>query len=85
MKLSSKARKIVIVSGLALALAACSSIQSAITPSQISYCKPVAPQLEWYEVGDNEGIYYPNRSVENLMIYIEQLNDCIDYYNVNPG
>lgn len=80
----SRTRKIVTFTVLVTVLAACSSIQSQITPSLID-CKPVSPKLEWYEVGDNEGIYYPNRSVENLMIYIEQLNDCIDYYNVNPG
>ncbi|WP_337971049.1 hypothetical protein [Vibrio navarrensis] len=41
--------------------------------------------LEWYYADDEGGVYYPKRSVDNLMIYIEQLNDCIDYYNINPG
>ncbi len=52
--------------------------------SAIPSCKPVAPALEWYE-HEGGGIYYPERSVTNLMLYIEQLNDCIDYHQINPG
>ncbi|CAH8235288.1 hypothetical protein [Vibrio aestuarianus] len=82
MKLSRTMLKLAILSASVLALAACNSVQS-VTPNQINACKPVAPQLEWYDV--EVGIYYPERSVDNLMLYIEQLNDCIDYHNINPG
>ncbi|MDF4644929.1 hypothetical protein P3488_10460 [Vibrio parahaemolyticus] len=80
MKISSKMLKAAMLSGLALVVGGCATSRDVFAPS----CKPVAPVLEWYENGQG-GIYYPERSVTNLMLYIEQLNDCIDYYQVNPG
>ena len=53
-------------------------------PIDVVDCKPAAPQLESYTV-DEGGIYYPERSLTNLMIYIEQLNECIDYHQARPG
>lgn len=69
------------LSGLVLAVGGCATSRDVFVPP----CKPIAPVLEWYEHDDQGGIYYPERSVTNLMLYIEQLNDCIDYYQVNPG
>ncbi|EGR2081297.1 hypothetical protein QXB71_000638 [Vibrio cholerae] len=71
-----------IASCLVMPLVGCESIATQTHPVS---CKPIAPQLEWYYADDEGGVYYPKRSVDNLMIYIEQLNDCIDYYNINPG
>lgn len=61
------------------------AIPPQITQTSAISCKPVAPQIEWYYADDDGGVYYPARSVVNMMIYIEQLNDCIDYYSINPG
>lgn len=58
---------------------------SILTPSGTDFhnCKPMPPQLEWYEVEEG-GVYYPKRAFTNLQFYIEDLNDCIDYYQVKP-
>ncbi|MGX9996666.1 hypothetical protein [Vibrio sp. JZG120] len=80
MKISSKMLKAAMLSGLVLVVGGCATTRDVFAPP----CKPAAPVLEWYEP-DQGGIYYPERSVTNLMLYIEQLNDCIDYYQVNPG
>ncbi len=80
MKISSKMLKAAMLSGLVLVVGGCATSSDVFAPP----CKPVAPALEWYE-HDQGGIYYPERSVTNLMLYIEQLNNCIDYYQVNPG
>ncbi|WP_305817534.1 hypothetical protein [Photobacterium leiognathi] len=58
---------------LAIALVGCQSAAMMPTDS----CKPPAPQLEYYDTDDG-GVYYPPRSDVNLMLYIEQLNNCID-------
>ncbi|WP_252018229.1 hypothetical protein [Vibrio sp. SCSIO 43136] len=47
-------------------------------------CKPTAPVLEWYEV-EGGGVYYTDKSFTNLQLYIEDLNDCIDYHQTRPG
>lgn len=77
-------RILAIVSGLVIALAGCQSMSRAIQIQSAKSCKPTAPLLEWYEV-DEGGVYYPKRSFTNLQLYIEDLNDCINYYQVNPG
>ena len=66
-----------------LVLGGCQSIPRA-TPIDLHHCKPAAPLLESYQV-DGGGLYYPERSVTNLMLYIEQLNQCIDYHQARPG
>ncbi|WP_447039646.1 hypothetical protein [Vibrio alginolyticus] len=80
MKISSKMLKAAMLSALVLVVGGCATSRDVFVPP----CKPAAPVLEWYE-NDQGGTYYPERSVTNLMLYIEQLNDCIDYYQVNPG
>ncbi|WP_412497278.1 hypothetical protein [Vibrio fluvialis] len=47
-------------------------------------CKPVPPQLEWYQV-DEGGVFYPERAYQNLMMYIEALNNCIDDHQSGAG
>lgn len=80
----SKMLKAAIVSGLVLVLGGCQVLTAKPTSINSFSCIPIAPSLEWYE-HEGGGIYYPERSVENLMVYIEQLNDCINYYQTNPG
>lgn len=65
--------------GLAIAVVGCQS--ASVIPSD---CHVWAPQLEYYTTDDG-GVYYPPRSVTNLMLYIEQLNSCSAYYQINPG
>ncbi|CAH0531224.1 hypothetical protein VHP8226_04161 [Vibrio hippocampi] len=83
---SSKTLKVAIVSALVLVAGGCQSLAQTTPamPIDVVDCKPAAPQLESYTV-DEGGIYYPKRSLTNLMIYIEQLNACIDYHQARPG
>ncbi|TPB41761.1 hypothetical protein DXJ78_23995 [Vibrio parahaemolyticus] len=54
----------------ALLLVGCSQ-----TPTRTDSCPPLSPKLEWYS-DSNGGAYYPKRSQQNLLIYIEQLETC---------
>lgn len=82
----SKTRRLVMMTGLVLVLGGCQSLAQITPPTTSDWenCKPAAPQLESYTVEEG-GIYYPKRSLINLMLYIEQLNDCIDYHQARPG
>lgn len=78
-----KTQRLIMLIGSALALAACQSTPMIAIPDYVD-CKPTPPQLDWYEV-DGGGIYYPQKSVTNMQLYIEGLNHCIDYHQANPG
>ncbi|EIU6870665.1 hypothetical protein L5169_004802 [Vibrio parahaemolyticus] len=80
---SRKTQRLIMLIGSALVLVGCQSSQMIARPDYFD-CKPTAPQLEWYEVED-DGIYYPQQSVTNMQLYIEDLNRCIDYHQANPG
>ncbi|HFQ4959215.1 TPA: hypothetical protein ACGUPM_002668 [Vibrio vulnificus] len=84
MKRLSRIRLVIIASGLAIVLAGCQSLPVPSPATDFYSCKPTPPQLEWYEVEEG-GVYYPKRAFTNLQLYIEDLNDCIDYYQANPG
>ncbi|HAS6087745.1 hypothetical protein [Vibrio vulnificus] len=81
--ISKRIRQKVMLSGLVLVLAACQSTSMTTAPERMG-CKPLPPQLEWYEA-NGDGVYYPKRSVINLQLYIDALNNCIDYHQTNPG
>ncbi len=75
------------LSASVIPLGGCQSLDQMLAipiKSESVSCSPVAPQLEWYEVAEG-GVYYPKRSFTNLQLYIQELNDCIDYYQTRPG